>query len=336
MLTRIGIIGCGAVTEQLHMPALVARRDCLVTALVDRDPRRTAALARLAPDARCGTAVADVIDDFDAAIVALPHHLHASISIELLRAGKKVLVEKPMALTTGECDVMVAAAGADRTALTVGQMRRFLPAVDFARRLIHAGALGEITSVDVRDGVVFDWPVESDFQFRKDRAGGGVLMDTGAHTLDMIIGWFGEPAPRAYQDDAPGGVEADCVAELALASGAPCRVELSRTRTLRNSAIVSGTRGSIEVMFYANRLTATLAGSVAVPFDCVPQPSALPHADIWRHMFDFQLDNWLGAISEGRSAAVPGVEGRKVVRLIESLYGMRQPLDLPWELASRS
>jgi len=237
-----------------------------------------------------------------------------------------------MALTASECDQMLAAAKAGGATITVGHMRRFCPAVAFAHQLIHSNILGAIRSVDVEDGAVFGWPVESDFQFRKEKAGGGVLVDTGAHTLDMLIAWFGEAQPVSYRDDACGGVEADCVAELRLAGGAPCLVELSRTRNLRNSAIIEGEKGRMEVFFYQNKVVLKLGGELCcVPFDCTPQTVALTNPSPWRHMFDYQLDDWLKSIREGRPGKVSGEEGATVVRLIEKLQAMREPWIHSWD-----
>jgi predicted dehydrogenase len=332
-MIRVAIIGCGAVTERFHLPPLLRRKDCRVTALVDLNTGRTEALGRFVPKAVTAKSGAEVLDRFDAAIVAVPHFLHAPVSIELLQAGKSVLIEKPMALSSGECDAILAAARTSGASVTVGQMRRFCPAVAVARWLLDAAIFGEILQVDVRDGGIFSWPVESDFQFRKDKAGGGVLVDTGAHTFDMLIGWFGELRPLAYRDDSAGGVEADCEAELELPSGVPCFVELSRTRNLRNSAIIEGSRGRLEVSFYANKLT-LLMGDYGIPFDCLPQSSALGDPSPWRHMFDFQLDDWLCALHGNRPALVNGREGSKVVRLFERLYSLREPLIHPWEVPS--
>jgi predicted dehydrogenase len=329
---RIGIIGCGAVTELNHFPPLLVRQDCRVTALVDRNPTRLDVLGRLIPQARRAASVAEVLSDIDAAIVAVPHFLHAAVACELLRAGKHVLVEKPLALSSTECDQMLAAAKASGSSIAVGHMRRFCPAVVFARELLRSNTLGTIRCVDVTEGGVFGWPVESDFQFRREKAGGGVLVDTGAHTLDMLINWFGDIQPFTYHDDAGGGVEADCVAELRLPEGIPCRVELSRTRNLRNSAIIEAARGRMEVFFYDNKVVLTFAdGSPVLPFECTPQVSALSDPSMWRHMFDYQLDDWLGALAHGRPAIVSGEVGAKVVRLIEKLQAMREPCNHPWE-----
>ncbi len=101
-------------------------------------------------------------------------------------------------------------------------------------------------AVDIQEGMIYDWPVASDFMFRRDM-GGGVLADTGAHVLDLLMYWLGDHASVEYKDDAAGGVEADCELRLTMASGAKGVVRLSRTRNLRNTWILEGERGTLEV-----------------------------------------------------------------------------------------
>lgn len=329
---RVALIGCGAVVDLLHAPALLARADCRVTLLVDRDTGRTDALKKKFPNAQAATDAGTHLDAFDAAIVAVPHPLHLAVAAPLLKAGKHVLVEKPMAVTKEECEELLAAERTGGGRLSVGQMRRFCPAVAFARSLLTAGVLGRIRKVDVRDGVVFGWPVESDFPFRREKSGGGVLIDTGPHTLDMIIHWFGPPEATAYRDDACGGVEADAEMELSLPDGSMCMVELSRTRNLRNSAVIEGDLGRLEVFFYTNEVRIHPAdGGPGCPFVCHPSPETLGNPSVWSHMFNFQLDDWVASLREGRSSSVPGAEAAKVVGLIQRLYAIRQPLRHPWE-----
>ena len=105
--------------------------------------------------------------------------------------------------------------------------------------------LGTIRSFDVREGMVFRWPVKSAAMFSPEC--GGVLADIGTHVLDLLLWWFGDVAGFEYWDDAAGGVEADAVMHLEMASGVTGRVELSRTRDLRNSCVIRGERGTLEV-----------------------------------------------------------------------------------------
>src|SRR5690606_38240132 len=113
-------------------------------------------------------------DEFDAAIVAVPHHLHAPIATELLSHGKHVLLEKPMAITPEECDLIIAAAEASSGVLAIGMIRRFWESVVWVRDAIRAGALGEVQSFDVRDGARAI-TIASDFALKRERSGGGVL-----------------------------------------------------------------------------------------------------------------------------------------------------------------
>jgi predicted dehydrogenase len=64
--------------------------------------------------------------------------------------------------------------------------------------------------VEAFEGGQFDWPVRSTGYFTRAQSGGGVLQDIGTHVLDLLAWWFGEPEALLYEDDAMGGVEANC------------------------------------------------------------------------------------------------------------------------------
>ena len=330
----VGIVGCGAVAERFHLPALYGRRDVAVNVVIDTNLDRAHGLAdrfgvpNVAPDISHANPC-----DFNAAIVALPHFLHAPVCAKLLHLGKHVLVEKPMALTTNECDLMIAAAADKQVTLTVGQMRRNCPAVSATKSLLEQAFLGQIKRFDIRDGVPFNWPVASDFLFRKETAGGGVLMDAGAHTLDMAIWLLGDLDVTAYRDDAFGGVEADCEIELHTVTGIPGHIELSRTRNLRNSMLIEGSNGRLELFFYDNRAVLhDLDTRTGIPQVLQHDAEAVPEQSVWPLMFRLQLDAWLRCVRAEAASTVPGEEGRRVVSLIEDCYRMREPLELPWVL----
>src|SRR5262249_29155537 len=123
---RIAILGCGAVTELGHLPAFATLSSARVTLLVDTNEERRSRLAKAFNVDHTAGDVHGCYDLFDAAVVALPHVLHAPASISLLTQGKSVLVEKPMALTTIECAAMMQAAKRTGAVLAVGLMRRFM------------------------------------------------------------------------------------------------------------------------------------------------------------------------------------------------------------------
>jgi len=328
---RIAVIGCGAVAAEGHLPVATRTEGVRVSLLVDRNLPRAEMLAREFQVPRAAASYEAALDhaEADAAIVALPHALHASVCIDLLRRGIHVLVEKPMALTAAECDQMIAAAEEGSAVLAVGLIRRFLRSTQFVRQAVQSGLLGRIRRFDVREGVVYNWPVASDFFFRKESAGGGVLVDTGAHTLDTLLWWLGDVRSLEYFDDDYGGVEADCLLRLQMESGASGVVELSRTRRLRNTAIIEGDRASLEVDWWRIRLTPR---DVPVTLDGPAKSLDAPAAGIQGYLdvMAASFNDWIEAIRQRRPPAVSGAEARRSVALIEACYRQRQPLELPW------
>lgn len=328
---RVAVIGCGAAAERGHLPAAAHTPNCEVTLLVDSNLSRAKQLADV-------YGVPAVSDDFrealqraDGAIIALPHHLHAPVSCELMKGGIHVLVEKPMAMSSAECRAMLEAAEERGVILAVGLMRRFLDGARFVSCALKQGLLGQITAFDLREGNVYDWPVRSDFFFRRKTAGGGVLLDTGAHTLDLLLWWLGEVTSLEYYDDSYGGVEADCELYLAMQSGAKGVVELSRTRNLRNTAIITGEHATIEVHLRKNWVAVHYPDQgVGVSGKGFAGASKEGIEQSFSDLFRPQLEDWLAAIRGGRSVTVPGIEACRSVALIEKCYSTRRQLDLTW------
>jgi predicted dehydrogenase len=328
--TKLAFIGCGAVTERCHLPAARDLQTCEVVMLVDRDKERAGTLAKNFQVPGISEDYRDVIGRIDAAVLALPHNLHAPVGLELLKAGIHVLVEKPMAMSSSECEAMIKASQDNKAILTVGLIRRFLQSALFAKEFIESGMLGRIESFDFREGNVYNWPVASDFLFRPE-TGGGALIDTGAHTLDLLIWWLGDVSLIDYFDDNYGGVEADCEISLKTDSGVEGVVEISRTRGLRNTAIIKGERGILEVDLRKNSLSlSTPDGQNRLTGH--GQLSSEPDASNqgFPDLFFPQLKAFIDAIQKGTAPKVSGEGAAKSVRLIEKCYQERKPLRVPW------
>jgi predicted dehydrogenase len=334
---RLAVVGCGAVAQIHHLPAIVASDRVEAAVLVDADEKRARALA-----GRFG--VPEVATDFtvlpgkvEAAVVALPNSLHAPVSIELLRRGVHVLVEKPMAMSVRECDAMIDAGRAGRAVLAVGLDFRFFDASLLVRNLLRDGLLGEIRRFDLRQGVVPRWPFATDFLLKKEMAGGGVLADFGVHVLDLLLWWLGDLGVVEYRDDALGGVESDCEMVLARSGAADApevtgTVEISRTRNLRNTCIFEGERATLEAGIWDSdpEIRLSIADrEVALAGHARREGGGgLNFADV----FVRQIDDFARAIRLRREPLVSGAEGRRSQALIEACYERRQPLVHPWSI----
>lgn len=325
---RIGIVGCGAVTERYHLPALLASGNVTVAALVDPNIERARAIA-----ARIGSRLVlsshlELPGKVDLVIVAAPNAHHEHITVDLLNAGVHVLVEKPMARTAAECDRMLAAAARTGTLLAVGHDFRHFPIARFARDMFAADLLGTIQGVDVRQSASGRWPYASSAALSP-QAGGGVLIDFGVHILDLLLWWLGDLRPVACRHDGAGGIETECELALELAGGAPVHIELSRTRVLRDTIIVQGQRGTVEIgVFEPALVRLSLTGGAQVagrPVD--PEFERAPLESV----FGRQLSDVLAALRERRQPLVGGQEGRRVVALVQACYALQQPLRLPWD-----
>jgi len=326
---RIGVIGAGAAAEGIHLPALARTRGVETVAIVDPAAERREYVQHKFGVPASYRDHREAIPHIDAAVIGIPHQYHAPVTVDLLNAGIHVLVEKPMALTTAECDRMIEAAERSGATLAVGLLRRFGTSLRFTKEILDSGMLGAIRSFDVREGSIFRWPVKSAAMFSPQS--GGVLADIGTHVLDLLLWWFGDVKSLDYADDAAGGVEADAVLNLEMANGMTGRVELSRTRDMRNTCVIRGDRGTLEVgtktdsvvtLTPARGCTA-LSGRAAAPNQ--PQPTSA--ADL----FARQMADFVHAVQTSTPPAVPGAEGRRSAAVVEACYRRRRPLVFPFE-----
>ena len=323
----LAIIGCGAIAGLCHLPSAARLEQVRVSALVDTDLARAERLAMRYGVPRAARDVTELPELPHAAIVALPHDLHAPVSIALLRRGIHVLVEKPMALSVHECDAMIDAARRAGAVLAVGLVRRFLPEIRQAKAIVDSAALGTIRGFEAREGRIYDWNPSSDFFLKRERAGGGVLIEAGVHVLDTLLFLLGELSVERYADDSYGGVEAEVELRLAFGGGGAGFVELSRTRDLSNTTIIHGSDASLEIDLLRRRI-ALRRGSASTELPI--EPGAFGY-----DVFGAQLADWVSAIRSGARPAVGGEQGRRSIELVERCYAARTLLELPWVAPKR-
>jgi predicted dehydrogenase len=182
---RILVVGHGLIGKQRAAAtfALAAKGvPCALAGTVDPAPR-AAELYGAAPHyARFEDVPAA---SFDAAVIAVPHHLAAGIALAVLGAGKPILVEKPLGLNAAESR-RIAEAGAG-TASFVGYNYRFLPTFREATARLERGELGRLRSVDMLLGHGGNPGSAEGWKLRPEAAGGGVILDPGVHLYDLLL-----------------------------------------------------------------------------------------------------------------------------------------------------
>lgn len=342
---RVVVVGCGAVSEILYAEALssLAKEGVVRTeAFVDPNPERTSKMGKLFPLARCFQGLERMLAETapDLAIIATPHRFHADLSVSCLEKGVHVLCEKPMATNTADCGRMIEAAERAGRVLAVGHFKRFFPACEMIKNVLDAGLLGAVRRFRFLEGETFSWPAQSASFFRRAESGGGVLIDAGAHTIDLLLWWLGDIAAVRYKDDAMGGIEANCRIHLKMASGADGLVQLSQDWPLPNRYWIECTKGWLTYRcdmvnriewglhqsdFGLNAELRVMAARTRVGMRELG--SAVPG---FLDNFKAQLRNVIAAIHGTEPLQVSGKEARRAVALIENCYRNRAPLEMPW------
>ena len=306
---RVGVIGVGAITEDIHGPSLGRIEGVRLWSVLSRDPNRGAAFAQkhgaAAPTPAHTSLEAFLADPaLDAVIVASPDKIHAEQVLACARARKHVLVEKP--LTTRREDGLAAIAACEQSGvkLAVGLHHRW----HAGHRLLHRriwddGALGQLRHIRVQ--FAYRTPSASDWRASADLGQWWSLSATGAHCLDLVR-WFAR-APHVPPADLrcltsgqvwglahdetsivtlrfDDGMTAECTASVVF--NAPTRVEIYGSD---NYAVCEGTLGR-------KGAGAISIGGAELAFEPV-----IP--------FDDQLRDFAAAIREDRAPEADGYVG---------------------------
>jgi len=188
-MIKVGIIGCGKITQLRHAPEYFENPDCQLMAYYDEDQSRSEALAAKFGGKACSSVDELLSSGLDAVSVCVTNVAHADITIKALEAGLHVLCEKPMATTLKDCQAMVDAAEKCGKYLMIGHNQRLSKAHVKARALIEAGEIGEILSFRTTFGHPGPegWSgMKNSWFFDKSRAALGAMADLGIHKTDLI------------------------------------------------------------------------------------------------------------------------------------------------------
>lgn len=211
-IIRWGIIGCGDVTEVKSGPALQRAARSALVAVMRRDRARAEDYARRHQVPRfyddAGALIAD--PEVDAVYVATPPSSHHDHVLRVARAGKPVYVEKPMAMNHAQCQSMIDACSAAGVPLFVAYYRRALPRFLKVKELLDSGRIGTVRLVTVSLWQPAPMPHDQrgnpPWRVVAAIAGGGLFVDLGCHTLDLLDFLLGPIAHAAGHAGNQGGL----------------------------------------------------------------------------------------------------------------------------------
>jgi predicted dehydrogenase len=325
---RFAIVGCGRIAPR-HADNLARLPGARLAAVVDVDPGRAGTFARRyeVPEFRSVEALCNW-GSFDVACICTPSGLHADHAVALARAGKHVVVEKPMALTIGDADRMIAAAADAKVKLFVVKQNRFNLPVIALRQALEAGRFGRLVMGTVRVRWSRDQRYYDQDAWRGTWAlDGGVLANQASHHIDLLEWCMGE-VQTVYAKTATQLVDIECedtaVAVLRFKSGALGLVEATtavRPKDLEGSLSILGERGTVEIGGFAvNEIRHFNFMSPLAEDDSVRSRYSVNPPDVYGFGHHAYLQNVLAVLRDEAEALVDGIEGRKSLELITALY----------------
>lgn len=195
---KLGIIGCGGIANNKHLPSIQELGGADVVAFCDIILEKAQQTAKKygTPDAQVFTNYKDLIKlDLDAVYVCTPNRVHSFITVDALKAGKHVMCEKPMAINYEEAHKMLTASKETGKLLTIGYQSRYRADSRYLKDAAVAGELGEIYFAKanaIRRRAVPTWGVF----LNEYEQGGGPLIDIGTHALDLSLWMMDNYKPK--------------------------------------------------------------------------------------------------------------------------------------------
>jgi UDP-N-acetyl-2-amino-2-deoxyglucuronate dehydrogenase len=330
-MIKVAILGIGAIAET-HIQAYLRQKDrCEVVALVDLYPDKAREKAtKLGLKANIYRDYREAVEkeEFDAASICLPPFAHAEVAVHLLKAGKHVLVEKPMATCLQECDAMLAAASGSSRLLSIVAQNRFKTPMMKLKRILESGKIGRVLHGQVDS---FWWRGASyyDLWWRGtwEKEGGGCTMNHAVHHIDLFQWMMGMPSElqavilNLNHDNSE--VEDFSTAVLRYPDGAVGQITASLVHHGEEQRLAfQGMGAKVAVPWSAKASRQKENGfpeeDPALSAELEELYRSLPEVPLEGH--DGQIGNFLGAIAGKEPLLVDGNEGRKTLELITAIY----------------
>jgi predicted dehydrogenase len=318
---RWGVLSTAKIGREKVIPGIQAAPNCEVVAIAGRDATRARTVADELGIVGAHGAYQDLLDDpsVDAVYIPLPNHLHAEWTIRAAEAGKHVLCEKPLALTSSDAQRMVDACAAAEVVFMEAFMYRLHPTWEAVVDMVRSGRIGDLVSVQSWFSYFNDDPANirnvADY-------GGGALMDIGCYSINLSRMLFESEPNRveaAISRDPATGVDIVTSGLLEFETGAATFTCSTRCESDQRVHIY-GTRGRISIgipfnipLDRATTVSVTAGGSP--PTDPATETLTFDAADQYR----IEAERFAAAVLGDDPVPIPAADGVANMEVVERL-----------------
>jgi predicted dehydrogenase len=322
---RFAILGFGGFAERTIAPALRATPGAELVAIQKRsaDRAREKAMEHCIPLFFDSAEEAVGHPDVDAVFVVSANGAHCAETIAAARAGKHVLVEKPMAVNVYEAEQMIAACMRHKVTLMVGHMIRFSPLVNRMREILVSGALGQ--AIYAKANFIYDARLSRRaWLYDRKTAGGGPMFDVGIHCIDTLRYVLGDEVTETLGilEPMPTEIRTENSAQISLrfSRGTIGSVYCSYAAPIRRKQIeIQGTGGSLRAEdFTVGSQTTELVidlGTDARPGCVTTEQIIVPN------LYVEEIAHFCDCIRFHRQPLTPGENGLANQRILDRAMG---------------
>lgn len=330
-MLKVAVIGAGSISSA-HVEGYLRFPDrCKIVAVCDifeQEAKRLIAQYKLKDAISCLDYKALIEMDIDLVSICTPTYTHAAIATEMLRSGKHVLVEEPMAASLEECDAMIAAAGESGKILSVVAQHRFRTPIMRLKSVLDSGMIGKVVHAQV-DSLWWRGYCYYELWWRGtwEKEGGGCTLTHSSHHIDLLLWMMGKPldVQAVMANTAHDNAEVEDLSITILRYPNGSLGQLTSSVVHHGEAqrmIFQGTEASIADPW---QVSATISKPNGLPernpeleqrlnayYESLP---SLPY-----ELHTGQIDDVLRAIEQGTRVIVDGESGKATMQLITAVY----------------
>lgn len=330
---RIGILGCGNIVQTMHLPALSSLPNISLQWLIDKNPEILRVLNSKYPKVKISDDMR-ALSDVDGVIIATPPGMHAEHIRFALEHDWNVFVEKPLATNKNDAEVLVALAAKRNLNLSINLNRRFFPSSKALKELIDTQSLGHIKRIHVIDGQRCSGGAgpNKTFHTSPTLSGGGVMIDTGSHMLDLALSLIppGTHTNLHYEDDGITKIEAECQFQFTV-NAENVRTEISgffsRLVAIPQTITVYGEKGTATTTLPNNDISITTPTFGDTPV--IIRVPSVAHDVI--NSFGASFEEFVRACRNGETPSQHAAKSTlETLDIIDEAYKSKKLLKDPW------
>lgn len=319
---NVAVVGCGFIAQTAHIPNILRIPEAQLISIVDVEPSALNEAGEQFGISERFSDYRDVLkrEDIDAVVICTPTSMHSQIAIDAAESGKHVFVEKPIASTSDDADLIINAAKKSAVKLMVGHFSRFLPNHIIAKKYIDKGEIGDLLYVKAQSETLTIKPDE------------GILLDYGVHLIDLVC-WYLDYSPidsvagllHSSTEEAP---DTEVTLIMRFKSGVIGSIE---TFWMANWQSWSAAERSVKILGSKGKIISELTGpSLSVYKDgtvfsrlrglhkIMPKQAVNPRLPLTQMGYLKEMEHFIDCIIKDKEPSVSGYQGKKVVKIVEA------------------